>query len=125
MQSQIRSYLIIFFIVSAILLFLSVLFFYYFKQYYFPLFPWIFLFVAILHAFIHISFLRKNNLPPKRFINHFMLATTIKLFALLIPLAIVLFVLKNNVISVGVTVLILFFVYLALEVYTLMKIFKK
>ncbi len=125
MPAKIKSYLISFSIVSITTLLLGIIFFYFFNQFYFTVFPWVFLFMAILHATLHISLLKKNDLPPQKFVNFFLLITTIKFFTILIALTILLFFLKNSVLQIGITVLILFFIYLILEVSILMKNFKK
>ena len=125
MTAKIKSYLISFSIVSAITLLASIIFFYFFSQFYFSLFPWVFLFMAALHGFLHVLLLKKIDAAPQKFINSFMLITTLKIFILLISLTALLFFLKNNTLQIGITVLILFFIYLIFEVNILMKNFRK
>lgn len=125
MSAKIKSYLISFSIVSIATLLSAIAFFYFLPQFYFPAFPWVFIFLAALHAILHSLLLKKINLPPQKFVNFFLLITTIKIFTLLLGLAITLFFLKNNALQIGVTVLILFFIYLILEVHILIKNFKK
>lgn len=125
MHARIKSYLISFSIVSITTLLSAIAFFYFLPQFYFPAFPWVFIFIIILHAILHSTLLQKINLPPQRFVNLFLLITTIKIFTLLVGLAITLFFLKNSALQIGVTVLILFFIYLILEVRILIKNFKK
>ncbi|RKX17760.1 MAG: hypothetical protein DRP35_10360, partial [Candidatus Zixiibacteriota bacterium] len=112
-------------IVSITILLFAIGFFYFFSQFYFPAFPWVFLFMAILHAFLHVLLLKKIDTSPQKFINAFMLITTLKIFIILISLAALLFFLKNNALQIGITALILFFTYLILEVNILMKNFRK
>ncbi len=125
MSTKIKSYLISFSIVSVIILLIGIVFFYFFSQFYFTIFPWVFLFMAILHAILHISLLKKINSSPQKFVNSFLLMTTLKLFIILIALTLILFLLRNSALQIGVTVIVLFFTYLILEVNILMKNFKK
>ena len=125
MPAKIKSYLISFSIVSIATLLSAIVFFYFLPTFYFSVFPWVFIFLAALHAILHSLLLQKINLPPQKFVNFFLLITTIKFFTLLLGLAITLFFLKNNALQIGITVLILFFIYLILEVRILMKNFKK
>ncbi len=125
MTVKIKSYLISFSIVSVIILSVSIGFFYFFNQFYFSLFPWVFLFMVILHAILHILLIKKIDSSPQKFVNGFMLITTLKIFIILISLAALLYSLKSNALQIGITVIILFFVYLIFEVSILMKNFKK
>ncbi len=125
MPAKIKSYLISVSIVSIATLLFAITFFYFLPQFYFPAFTWVYIFIAVLHALLHSLLLKKINLPPQKFVNFFLLITTIKFFILLLGLVITLFFLKNSVFQIGITVLILFIIYLILEVRILIKNFKK
>ena len=125
MTAKIKSYLISFSIVSAITLLASIIFFFFFSQFYFSLFSWVFLFMAALLGFLHVLLLKKIDAAPQKFINSFMLITTLKIFILLISLTALLFSFRNNALQIGITTIILFFIYLIFEVNILMKNFRK
>lgn len=125
MSFRIKSYLISFSATSAIILLISILFFYFFKQYYYNLFPVVFIIMAILHATLHIILLKNTDIRPQKFINLFLLLTTIKFFFIIITLTIFLYFLNTIALQIGITFLALFLIFLVLEVSVLLKIFKK
>ncbi len=125
MSSRIKSYLFAFSATSTAMLFIAIVFFHLNRQQYFDLFPVVFIIMATIHAILHIILIKNSELPPKKFINLFLLLTTIKFFIIIISLTALLFFLKSIALQIGITFLTMFICYLILEVSILMKIFKK
>ena len=126
MLQKIKSYLISFSIISIISLISGIIFFFFLPQFYFPAFPYVFLFTAISHAIFHIWLIKRMYKSPQKFVNSFLLTTTLKLFLILIGLTIILLLSnKNDVFPVTITLLLLFLIYLIFEVNILINFFKK
>jgi hypothetical protein len=108
--------------IALLLVFSAV--FYFFPQWYFKVFPVLFLSEVIVFFVVDYLFINNVTNKGKNFIVQHKLATTIKFFVLLMVLSTFLLFNKQDSIKIAVVFISLFFVFLAVQTISFLKIFK-
>jgi len=107
------------------LLFVFSLFFYFFPKFYFSAFPLLFISVSSIFFILDYFFIKGILKKEKKFIIQYKLISTIKFLVLLLLLTIFLLVFRKDILKIGVSFILLFFVFLSVQTISFLKIFKK
>ena len=78
-------------------------------------------FFVVLTAALHFMLLSSSKGDPKKFIRSYMMVTTLKLFASLITVVIVMLSDRAGAKAFAITFMLLYFIYTAFEVFTLLR----
>jgi len=85
-----------------------------------PASPYLLILFYVITAIVHYVLLRITALNPRKFVGYFMLATSLKLMNYLIVVVVYVFYVKEGILSFILTFFILYIIYTAFEVVTIL-----
>jgi len=85
-----------------------------------PATPYLIILFYLITAIVHYVLLRITALNPRKFVGYFMLATSLKLMNYLIVVVVYVFYVKEGILSFILTFFILYIIYTAFEVATIL-----
>ncbi len=117
MRKQLLRYSLKLLIFTAIVLGATLsLYFTLLQEYYLQIYPILLFYFVILTFIIHIVLLKASKMQPQKFVNKYLLLTTVKLFVNIIIISVYLFTNKEDAVSFLIVFLIHYLIYTFFEV---------